>query len=212
MSGPGRAALTTMTTVGVLALQGDFAEHLKMLSSLHVEPRPVRLPRDLDGLDALIIPGGESTTISRLSEIYHLVDPLRDFARAGGAIWGTCAGAIYLARSAPDLDRPTLGLLDVVVRRNAFGRQVDSFEADLVVEGIQGGPFHAVFIRAPLIESAGPAVDILARLPDGGIVAVRQSNLMATSFHPELTADTRLHRYFLALGSEARALAGRVTS
>lgn len=190
--------------VGVLALQGDFAEHLQMLASLGVQARPVRLPHDLDGLDGLIIPGGESTTISRLAETYGLVEPLRAFARSGKPVWGTCAGAIYLARSAPDLDRPTLGLLDIVVRRNAFGRQVDSFEEDLDVQGLPGGPFHAVFIRAPLIESTGPGVEVLARLADGGIVAVRQGNLMATSFHPELTGDSRLHRRFLAMASPSR--------
>ncbi len=190
-------------TVGVLALQGDFAEHLRMLSSLGVAARPVRLPRDLDALDALIIPGGESTTISRLAEAYGFVEPLRNFARSGRPLWGTCAGAIYLARSSPDLDRPTLGLLDIVVRRNAFGRQVDSFEADLDVAGVEGGPLHAIFIRAPLIESVGPGVEVLARLPGSGIVAVRQGNLMATAFHPELTVDSRLHRYFLTIGSPA---------
>lgn len=199
--------------VGVLALQGDFAEHLHMLSSLGVHARPVRLPRDLDGLDALIIPGGESTTISRLAETFGLVEPLRQFARAGKPVWGTCAGAIYLARSAPGLDRPTLGLLDIVVRRNAFGRQIDSFEADLPVRGLAGDePFHAVFIRAPLIESAGPGVEVLATLPDGSIVAVREGALLATAFHPELTGDTRLHRYFLKLGQAAAAPAARGTS
>ncbi len=194
-----------MTQIGVLALQGDFEEHLAMLRRLGVQTRQVRLPHDLDGLDGLIIPGGESTTISRLAEAYGLVQPLRDFARAGRAVWGTCAGAIYLARSAPDLDRPTLGLLDIVIRRNAFGRQIDSFEAELDVAGIQGGPFHAIFIRAPLIESAGAGVETLARLPDGGIVAVREGALLATAFHPELTSDARLHRLFVGMAAAARS-------
>lgn len=193
-----------MTQIGVLALQGDFEEHLAMLRRLGAQTRQVRLPHDLDGLDGLIIPGGESTTISRLAEAYGLVQPLRDFARAGRAVWGTCAGAIYLARSAPDLDRPTLGLLDVVIRRNAFGRQIDSFEAELDVAGIEGGPFHAIFIRAPLIESAGAGVETLARLPDGGIVAVREGALLATAFHPELTSDARLHRLFVGMAAAAR--------
>lgn len=193
-----------MTQIGVLALQGDFEEHLAMLRRLGAQTRQVRLAHDLDGLDGLIIPGGESTTISRLAEAYGLVQPLRDFARAGRAVWGTCAGAIYLARSAPDLDRPTLGLLDIVIRRNAFGRQIDSFEAELDVAGIEGGPFHAIFIRAPLIESAGAGVETLARLPDGGIVAVREGALLATAFHPELTSDARLHRLFVGMAAAAR--------
>ena len=192
-----------MTRIGVLALQGDFSEHLTMLRSLDVEARAVRLPRDLEDLDGLILPGGESTTISRLAEAYGLVEPLRAFAEAGKALWGTCAGAIYLARSAPDLDRPTLGLIDIEVRRNAFGRQIDSFEADLPIAGIEGGPFHAVFIRAPVIEDMGPGVTVLARLEDGRIVAVLEGNRLATAFHPELTTDTRLHRYFVALAEGA---------
>ncbi len=192
-----------MTRIGVLALQGDFAEHLTMLRSLDVEARAVRLPRDLEGLDGLILPGGESTTISRLADAYGLVEPLRAFAGAGRALWGTCAGAICLARSAPDLDRPTLGLIDIEVRRNAFGRQIDSFEIDLPIAEIEGGPFHAVFIRAPVIEATGPGVTVLARLEDESIVAVREGNRLATAFHPELTTDTRLHRYFVALAESA---------
>lgn len=190
-----------MTRIGVLALQGDFAEHLHMLRALGAETREVRLPRDLENLDGLIIPGGESTTISRLAEAYGLVEPLRAFAHAGGALWGTCAGAIYMARSAPDLDRPTLGLLDMVVRRNAFGRQIDSFEVDLDVTGTENGPYHAVFIRAPIIVSVGPGVEVLARLRDGAIVAVREGKLLATAFHPELTEDTRMHRLFVDMAS-----------
>jgi 5'-phosphate synthase pdxT subunit len=188
-----------MTTVGVLALQGDFAEHAAALRRLGVETREVRLPGDLDGLDALIIPGGESTTISRLLEAYALVEPLRSFAKTM-PVWGTCAGAIVMARQATDLDRPTLDLMDIEVERNAFGRQVDSFETDLAIEGLGGGPFHAVFIRAPLIKSVGEGVQVLARLDGQGIVAARQGHLLVTAFHPELTDDRRLHECFLALG------------
>lgn len=159
---------------------------------LGVGAAEVRLPAQLEGLDALVVPGGESTTIARLLQIYELDEPIRRAGRAGLPIWGTCAGAIVLARQA-DLDRPTLGLMDIAVRRNAFGRQVDSFEEDLVVKGIDGGPFHAVFIRAPVIESAGRGVEVLARLPDGAIVAAREGALLATAFHPELTPDTRFH-------------------
>jgi len=178
--------------IGVLALQGDFAEHMAAFARLGVGAAEVRLPAQLEGLDALVVPGGESTTIARLLQIYELDEPIRRAGRAGLPIWGTCAGAIVLARQA-DLDRPTLGLMDIAVRRNAFGRQVDSFEEDLVVKGIDGGPFHAVFIRAPVIESAGRGVEVLARLPDGAIVAAREGALLATAFHPELTPDTRFH-------------------
>jgi len=191
--------------IGVLALQGDFAEHAAMLRRLGVEPIEVRLPRQIDDLDALIIPGGESTTIARLLDIYELREPVRARGEAGLPIWGTCAGAIVLAREASDLDRPTLGLMDMEVRRNAFGRQVDSFEADLDVAGLDGGPFHAVFIRAPLIDGIGPAVEVLARLDDGTIVAAREANLLATAFHPELTEDPRFHRLFVQLAEAYRS-------
>jgi 5'-phosphate synthase pdxT subunit len=195
--------------IGVLALQGDFAEHAAMLRRLDAEAVEVRLPRDLDGLGGLIIPGGESTTIGKLAVQYGLMAPLRDFA-AGQPVWGTCAGAIFLSN---DVHRrqPLLGLMDIVVARNAFGRQVDSFEIDLDVPALSrngGAPFHAIFIRAPLIERVGPGVEVLARLPDesgalnaGPIVAARQGRLLATSFHPELTRDDRFHRYFLSLAA-----------
>jgi 5'-phosphate synthase pdxT subunit len=186
-----------MTTVGVLALQGDFAEHESMLRRLGVAARQVRLPWDLEGLDALIIPGGESTTITRLIQTYGLLEPLRAFGRAR-PVWGTCAGAIVMAKEATDLDRPTLELMDIVVRRNAFGRQVDSFETDVAVGGMNGPPLRAIFIRAPTIESVGDGVEVLARLESGEIVAARQGRLLATSFHPELTEDTRLHEMFLS--------------
>lgn len=195
-----------MSKVGVLALQGDFAEHEAALRRAGAEPVQVRLPRDLAGLRGLIIPGGESTTITRLMIAYELLEPLRALARNGFPIWGTCAGAIVLAREAIGLDQPNIGAMDITIRRNAFGSQIDSFEIDLPVEGMSE-PFHAVFIRAPVIEAAGPGVEVLARLPDGRMVAARQGALLATSFHPELTDDLRFHRLFLDL-AEAAPVAG----
>lgn len=186
--------MDTKPVVGVLALQGDFAEHIAMLRSIGVDAVEVRLPSQLAGIDALIIPGGESTTITRLLDIYGLREPIKRLGRDALPIWGTCAGAIVLAKQATDLDRPSLELMDIEVRRNAFGRQVDSFEEDLRVDALAGPPFHAVFIRAPVIERAGPAVDVLATLPGGTIVAAREGALLATSFHPELTGDGRFHR------------------
>jgi len=181
--------------VGVLALQGAFIEHEKTLRDLGVNPVEVRLPEQLDGLDALIIPGGESTTIGKLAAAFKLLDPLRAFA-ATKPVWGTCAGMIMLAR---DIGRnqPLIGVMDITVNRNAFGRQVDSFETDLIVPELGPEPFHAVFIRAPLVTSVDNGVQVLARLDDGGIVAARQSHWLATAFHPELTPDNRFHRYFL---------------
>ena len=187
--------------VGVLALQGDFAEHLHMLRAIGARAVEVRLPSQLAEIDALIIPGGESTTITRLLDIYELREPIRRLGAEGLPIWGTCAGAIVLAKQATDLDRPNLGLMDIDVRRNAFGRQVDSFEADLAVEGLGEGPLHAIFIRAPLIERAGDGVQVLARLDDGTIVAAREGALVATSFHPELTGDARFHRLVVELAT-----------
>ncbi len=175
-----------------------------MLRRLGVEAVEVRLPQHLEGLDGIILPGGESTTIVRLIDEYGLREPLRKFAEAGGALWGTCAGMIVLGRRVPDLDRPPLGLMDLTVRRNAFGRQIDSFEAWVEVRGMDGGPFPAVFIRAPRIEEVGPEVDVLATLDDGTMVAARQGSMLATAFHPELTDDTRFHRLFLELASGAR--------
>ncbi len=186
--------------IGVLALQGDFIEHVATLRRLGVESVEVRLAAQLDGLDGLIIPGGESTTIGKLAVAYGLMEPLRAFGQER-AIWGTCAGAIFLSRDA-HRDQPLLELMDIQVERNHFGRQIASFETDLNVPElgrVEPGerPFHAVFIRAPLIESAGPAACPLARLDDGRIVAARQGRLLATSFHPELTGDDRFHRYFV---------------
>lgn len=191
--------MTITPTVGVLALQGDFAEHVAVLGAIGVASVEVRLPAQLASIDALIIPGGESTTITRLLDIYELREPIRRLGMEGLPIWGTCAGAIVLAKRATDLDRPNLALMDIHVRRNAFGRQVDSFEEDLEIAGLAGGPFHAVFIRAPLIERTGPGVDVLATLPDGTIVAAREGRLLTTSFHPELTDDGRFHRLLAGL-------------
>jgi 5'-phosphate synthase pdxT subunit len=190
--------------VGVLALQGDFHEHQVILEKLGVDVQQVRLPEHLAGLAGLIIPGGESTTIGKLAVDFNLIEPLRDFGRAN-AIWGTCAGAIFLSRDALR-SQPLLGLMDISVERNAFGRQVDSFEVNLAVNfpasiDPDPHPFHAVFIRAPLIESVGEGVQVLARLEDGRIVAARQERLLATSFHPELTGDDRFHRLFLELAA-----------
>lgn len=188
--------------IGVLALQGDFAEHQAMLQSLGVEVVQVRLPQHLAELNGLIIPGGESTTIGKLADAYGLTQPIKLFGREH-AIWGTCAGAIYLSKSIGRA-QPLLQLMDITVERNAFGRQVDSFEADLNVPCLLqvdpvNKPFHTVFIRAPLIESVGKNVDVLAQLDDGRIVAAQQGHLLATSFHPELTGDDRFHRYFMEL-------------
>jgi len=188
--------------IGVLALQGDFHEHQVMLQGLGVEVVQVRLPEHLAGLNGLIIPGGESTTIGKLAVAYNLMEPLRQFGRER-AIWGTCAGAILLSRDAKR-PQPLLELMDIRVERNAFGRQVDSFEIGLDVPELahlngSNPPFHAVFIRAPLIENVFPPAEVLARLEDGRIVAARQGKLLATSFHPELTGDNRFHRYFMEL-------------
>jgi pyridoxal 5'-phosphate synthase pdxT subunit len=190
-----------MTRIGVLALQGDFEEHCAVLRRLGVEVVEVRLPQHLEGLDGLVIPGGESTTIGKLADEYGLLTPLR--AAVGSLpIWGTCAGLVFMARDVGH-HQPLLGIMDIVVERNAFGRQVDSFEADLQILGLEGGSFHGVFIRAPAIEAVGPRVEVLCRLSDGRIVAARQGKLLVTSFHPELTKDDRLHRYFISMASEA---------
>ncbi len=190
-------------TVGVLALQGDFAEHIAMLRSIGVEGREVRLPQHLEKVEGLIIPGGESTTLSRLMSIYGLREPVTRMAQQGKAIWGTCAGMIMMAHEITEQDPSPLGLMDIGVQRNAFGRQVDSFEQDLEIECFDHSPFHAVFIRAPVIQWVGESVKVLASLPTGLPVAVRQGNLLATAFHPELTGDNRFHRYFLDLVPDA---------
>ena len=182
--------------IGVLALQGAFIEHRKMLESLGAESVEVRLPEQLDDLDGLIIPGGESTTIGKLAVTYGLIDPLRQFAQERPT-WGTCAGMIFLAKDIGIDRQPILGVMDITVNRNAFGRQIDSFEAELSIPALGALPFHAVFIRAPIVTSVGPGVEVLSRLDDARIVAARQGHLLTTAFHPELTADSRLHKYFL---------------
>ena len=188
--------------IGVLALQGDFSEHIAMLKELNVETSEVRLPEHLKGLDGLIIPGGESTTIGKLAVAYNLMEPLKLFGQRH-AVWGTCAGAIFLSKDV-SRDQPLLGLMDIKVQRNAFGRQIDSFETDLDVPELKQATgtkenYHAVFIRAPIIESVEGDAKVLASVSDGRIVAAQQGHLLATSFHPELTNDTRFHEYFLSL-------------
>ena len=189
------------TTIGVLAMQGDFEEHIAALGRLPADVVEVRLPQQLQGLDGLIVPGGESTTIARLLHEWDLLTPIRERARAGMAVWGTCAGAILLAEQAPGLDREGLRLMDISVERNAFGRQVDSFEATLEIAALGARPFPAVFIRAPRITKVGKDVEALARLADGTVAAARQGTLLATTFHPELTDDGRFHEYFLDMAA-----------
>lgn len=188
-----------MVKIGVLALQGAFAEHVAVLRRLGVEAVEVRLPEQLDGLDGLIIPGGESTTIGKLAERYGLMEPLRAFAQEK-ALWGTCAGMIVMAKEI-GRTQPLLGVMDIAVERNAFGRQVDSFEVDLPVPALSGDgrPFHAVFIRAPRLTAVGEDVQPLAQLPDGTLVAARQGHMLVTAFHPELTDDLRFHAYFVRM-------------
>jgi len=186
-----------MTTVGVLALQGDVREHLAILDSLGATSTPVKKPEQLAEIDALVIPGGESTTIGKMAVRFGLLDPLRTVIEDGLPVYGTCAGMILLSGSITEGDQPLLGVLDVVVRRNAFGRQNDSFEEDLDVEGL-GSPFHAVFIRAPWVEKVGSEVEVLASVGEHPVM-VRQDRLLATSFHPELTGDGRIHQMLLDL-------------
>jgi pyridoxal 5'-phosphate synthase pdxT subunit len=188
--------------IGVLALQGASHEHLRTLAAIGVEGVPVRLPHDLDDVAGLILPGGESTTMRQLIERWGLRQPILDLASTGAPLFGTCAGMIVLAREIAGDEPPILPLLDVTVERNAFGRQLDSFETDLAVPVLGDQPVHGVFIRAPIIERTGPDVDILARLDDGRIVAVRERNIVATAFHPELAGETRFHRLVAAMASE----------
>jgi len=182
--------------IGVLALQGAVTEHIQMLSALGAEAIPVRLPSELEGLDALIIPGGESTTISKLLSDYGLMEPIRRLAQKGFPIFGTCAGLVLLAKKVPNLQMDSIGVMDIEVERNAFGRQVDSFEADLKIPALHNGTFHGVFIRAPIIEKTERGVEVLCQL-NGKPVVVRQGKLLACAFHPELTDDLRLHKYFV---------------
>ena len=188
--------------IGVLALQGAFREHLQTLRAIGVEGVPVRLPADLDDVAGLILPGGESTTMRKLIDRWGLRQPILDLAASGAPIFGTCAGMIVLAREIVGGEEPILPLIDVSVRRNAFGRQLDSFEADLPVPVLGDQPVHGVFIRAPIIERTGPDVDVLARLDDGRIVAVRERNIIATAFHPELAGETRFHRLVATMANE----------
>lgn len=187
--------------IGVLALQGDFREHKHMLERIGAEVVEVRQPKHLERVDRLIIPGGESTTIGKLMVLYKLLEPVRERAREGMPLWGTCAGAILMAKRIADgkPDQPNLGLMDIMARRNAFGRQLDSFEADLRIDQLGEEPLHTVFIRAPSLEQPGANVEVLAALEDGRIVAAQQGRLLASAFHPELTNDDRMHRYFLEL-------------
>ncbi|MFJ6938223.1 pyridoxal 5'-phosphate synthase glutaminase subunit PdxT [Streptomyces sp. NPDC101132] len=184
--------------IGVLALQGDVREHLIALAAADAVARPVRRPEELAEVDALVIPGGESTTMSKLAVLFGMLEPLRERVRAGMPVYGTCAGMIMLADKLLDgrEDQETLGGIDMIVRRNAFGRQNESFEAQIDFEGIGGGPVEGVFIRAPWVESVGASAEVLATY-DGHTVAVRQGNVLATSFHPELTGDDRVHAYFV---------------
>jgi 5'-phosphate synthase pdxT subunit len=188
--------------VGVLALQGTFIEHISMLRRLGVEAPPIRLPHELDTLDGLIIPGGESTTMLRLMESFGLIQPIREMARDDFPIWGTCAGMVLLAKSVSNYEMETLGLMDMKIRRNAFGSQIDSFEVDLEIPLVGEESFHAVFIRAPIVKEARPSIKILSCLPDSTIVAARQNRLLACAFHPEFTDDLRFHSYFLNMISQ----------
>ena len=185
--------------IGILAVQGDVREHASALRDVGAEPVEVRLPRDLVGLDGLILPGGESTTMRKLIVRYGLREPIVALANGGAPVFGTCAGMILLADRIADGDEPVLGLLDITVQRNAYGRQLDSFEADVAVPSLGEAPMHGVFIRAPVVSEIGPEVEVLARDPDGRAIAVRQGRVLATAFHPELTPDRRLHRLLLEL-------------
>jgi 5'-phosphate synthase pdxT subunit len=196
----------TTPTIGVLALQGDVREHLTALATADALARPVRRPQELAGLDGLVIPGGESTTMSKLAVTFGMLEPLRAFVRSGQPVYGTCAGMIMVADKLLDgrEDQETFGGIDMIVRRNAFGRQNESFEAAVEIAGIPGGPVEGVFIRAPWVESVGAAVEVLATY-DGHTVAIRQGNVLATSFHPELTGDHRVHAFFVDLVRRARS-------
>ncbi len=188
-----------MPKVGILAIQGDFHEHILALDRLGVESLEIRLPQQLDEIDGLIIPGGESTTIVQLIDIFGFREVLVEKVRRGMPVWGTCAGMIVIADKLKDHRPEPLHLMNIKVSRNAFGRQVDSFETDLDIKGIEGPPYHAIFIRAPVVTELGEDVEVLAGLEDGRPVAVRQDNMMATAFHPELTDDTRVHELFVRM-------------
>jgi 5'-phosphate synthase pdxT subunit len=188
--------------IGVLALHGAVIEHIQTLRAIGVEPVAVRLPEDLEGLSGLILPGGESTTMRKLVARWNLREPIMSLARSGAPILGTCAGMIVVAKEITGGEEPVFPLIDVTVARNAFGRQLDSFETDLPMPILGDRPVHAIFIRAPIIERVGPGVEVLARLPDQRIVAVRQRNVIAISFHPELAGETRVHRLMATMAAE----------
>ena len=188
--------------IGVLALHGAVIEHIGILRAIGVEPVPVRLPEDLDGISGLVLPGGESTTMRKLATRWKLLEPIMALARSGAPILGTCAGMIVIAKEIAGGEEPVFPLIDVTVARNAFGRQLDSFETDLEMPILGDRPVHAIFIRAPIIERVGPGVEVLARLPDQRIVAVRQRNVLAISFHPELAGETRIHRLLATMAAE----------
>lgn len=193
-----KSITTKHIVIGVLALQGDFLEHIQTLERLGVIAKQVKLPKDLENIQGLIMPGGESTTMANLLDAFNLREPLKQKIKHGLPVWGTCAGMILLAKKLVQ-DRPIpLSVMDITVNRNAFGRQLDSFEVDLQIKYFDK-PLHATFIRAPLVIAVGKGVEILSKLDDGTIVAVKQNNILGTSFHPELTADTRFHEYFLSL-------------
>ncbi len=187
--------------IGVLALQGAFVEHVRTIRAIGAEPVEVRLPEDLEGVQALILPGGESTTMRKLVDRWRLREPIMELAASGAPVMGTCAGMIILAKEIAGGEEPVFPLLDVTVERNAFGRQLDSFETELQVPVLGDAPVHGVFIRAPIIERTGPNVDVLARLPDRRVVAVRERNILATAFHPELAGETRFHRLVAVMAS-----------
>ena len=190
--------------IGVLASQGAFAEHIDALNRLEVEVMPVRLPRELGGLDGLIIPGGESTTIGKMMQDDKLTGEIKEMAESGFPVFGTCAGVILLAKKVSTSKLEPLGVMDITVKRNAFGRQRESFETDLEIPALGEKPFHGIFIRAPIIEPSNSNVEVLARLPDGTSVAVRQGKMLASVFHPELTSDLRFHQYFLDITAGQR--------
>jgi 5'-phosphate synthase pdxT subunit len=184
--------------IGILALQGDFLEHIQTLRRIGVQTKEIKLPKDLENIDGIILPGGESTTIARLLDVFSLREPLKQKIQDGLPVWGTCAGMILLAKKLIQ-DKPTpLGLMDITVNRNAFGRQIDSFEVPLKIKPFGDTPLLATFIRAPLITEIGPDVEVLSKLEDGLVVAARQKKILVTSFHPELTTDTRFHEYFIS--------------
>ncbi|MEP7379228.1 MAG: pyridoxal 5'-phosphate synthase glutaminase subunit PdxT [Chloroflexota bacterium] len=191
-----------LVRIGVLALQGAFAEHIAILREIGVETVAVRLPQDLDGLAGLILPGGESTAIRKLIDTWGLRQPILDLAQRGAPLFGTCAGMILLSDEISDGDAPVFPLLDITVKRNAFGRQLDSFESDVSVPILGDRPVHAIFIRAPIVERVGEDVNVLAQLDDGRVVAVRQRNVIATAFHPELAGETRFHRLVATMAAE----------